>query len=361
MIKPINSHLFDFMDILYRRYTRWLLGLPILIFVVLGVFNYIVDPYMLWHRKPIWYDFTKNPVIDHHQRLVKSLQLILRQPKVVFVGSSRVYHVINPEQTLEPYLYNFGVGSLRIAEAYTYIEEAIKWTSVKKIYLALDLFAFGNEQMMPGYDPQSATFQYLSNQLLASLIGESTTVSSWDILRGKNNHYNDGTWQFNGYKITPKRSLEEINHGLVEDRQLYQQIYAQHPRAVIASNMQTVAKMIALCKAHHVELILYFNPLNHRLLNTYEQLGLTTLFAELKSELTTLAKKQHVTLWDFATRNEVTQYPFDTEQEIGRNPYYVDADHASEVVGNYMMQTMGITLKKPVVVPKDFGVLLNRS
>lgn len=342
-----------------KRYLIILLCLPALCFLSLSLFNYLVDPYMLWHAKPLWYTTTKNPVIDHHQRLVKSLQVILRQPEVVFLGSSRVYHVINPQQVTFGKTYNLGIGSLKMTESYGYVRELVKWTPVKKIYLALDLFAFGSVQTMPGYDDELDTFQYLTNQFMGALIGKAATQYSLGILHGKGSNYDDGTWQFDGYKITPKRNAVIVNKGLKEYLTLYTTLFQAHGNQSVLSNTKTLENIIQLCQKHHVELILYFNPVNYRLYNAYDEIGVFKHLTQLKSQISALAAQYHIEVWDFATLNAVTRYPFANEAEISGNPYYLDVDHGTELTGNYIMQRMGVPLKHPDRLPADFGHRLN--
>jgi len=342
-----------------KNYLLLLLGFPLIIFILIAIFNYTIDPYMLWHEKPIWFDKTKNPIIDSNQRLIKSLQLVLRQPKIIFLGSSLVYHVINPAGSDEK-IYNLGVGSLRSAEAYGYVKEAVSWTPVTKIYLALDLFAFGSEQKMPGYDDEVSGAKYLVNQFASALIGKSTINDSLNILLGKNAEYNDGTWQFNGYKLTPKRNLAEVNDGIKQNEILFKKIFPKTSIDYINQNLKNIEKIMTVCEAHHVELVLYFNPINYRLLQVYKNSGVWDNFMQLKTGLQAMAYKHNVTLWDFATYSSITTYPFVNENEIKRNPYYLDTDHPTELVGNYVMQQMGVPLKKPLSIPRDFGVRLNQ-
>lgn len=93
----------------------------------MGVFNFIVDPYWVWHVKRV-YPYNDSLMLHQlvEQRIIKPLQLFMLQPENIIIGSSRVYHVFDVANIDDnEKWYNMGISSLKISEAYRYIEGAI--------------------------------------------------------------------------------------------------------------------------------------------------------------------------------------------------------------------------------------------
>ena len=104
----------------------------------------VVDPLGIWHfpiikgfnnykvSQPAYLDFFK----PYEYRMVK--------PDVVFLGSSRVYVGLCPDDYPDESVkvYNMGMSSLSIRDAYQYLKFMIRVHKPKKVYLGLDFFQF---------------------------------------------------------------------------------------------------------------------------------------------------------------------------------------------------------------------------
>lgn len=332
----------------HKKYTFQLLFLSVAGLLIIALTNCWVDPYFIWHKHPMWYKATNNSLLDDNQRLAKSMQALTRQPKIVFIGSSCVYHTINPNNAAERDIYNFGIGGLRIQEANAYIRELVKFTPIQKIYFALDLFMFGYEQKTPGFNEKIGTWEGLIENMAGTIFGGKTLRDSYQILTGQS-QANDGTWQYNGYKNTPKRSLKEIEAGISAHHELHAKLFKGKNFNDIDNNLYYLEDLMNLCEQHHIRLVLYFNPLNYRLKSQLQTLNVWNHFLHLKASTTQLARQYNVQLFDFSTLEPITSLPFKTEKEIAKNRYFLDTIHGSEQLGNYLMSKLGVKLKENTV------------
>ncbi|MEA4877936.1 MAG: hypothetical protein VB083_08495 [Aminobacterium sp.] len=233
----------------------------------------VVDPLGIWHfpiikgfnnykvSQPAYLDFFK----PYEYRMVK--------PDVVFLGSSRVYVGLCPDDYPDESVkvYNMGMSSLSIRDAYQYLKFMIRVHKPKKVYLGLDFFQFNKENFIRnrnGFSQQRLDkisgnwFSYMAYKLqeTARLRGmvKDTFLNSqkepnqvlfykgWDIRRGK-------------FLQSDHKIYERIMNDFLEKYQSF---------ILHEESFSCLEKIIETTKSEGVELVVFFNPISSDLLST---------------------------------------------------------------------------------------------
>ena len=127
----------------------------------------IVDPLGIWHF-PIIKGFNNYKVSQPaHLDFFKPYEYRLIKPDVVFLGSSRVYVGLCPDDYPDKSVkvYNMGMSSLSIRDAYQYLNFMIKVHKPKKVYLGLDFFQFDSHNF---YDSRQGFSQVRLNKIASN-------------------------------------------------------------------------------------------------------------------------------------------------------------------------------------------------
>ena len=104
----------------------------------------MVDPIELWEA-PIIRGFNHiKPKQGNFLDVFKPFQVVRHAPEIVYIGTSRVYVGFRPEENA----YNMGGSSLSLPDMRAYLRFIYSQHVPKKVFIGLDLFQFGRENMM---------------------------------------------------------------------------------------------------------------------------------------------------------------------------------------------------------------------
>jgi len=227
-------------------------------FSIIGVFSFvmIVDPYGLhqWHSSPI---SPEKFSIKFHERIIKPLQFILRDPRIVNFGSSRAAVGIDPvDMQLQSGFkaYNFGITGAHIDETAVSVRHAILSGDVEAIIVGLDYSAFTSINpdgateagwvIDGGTLDQLSTVAEISISLNALWDALSTMIKN---LRGIQGVYRlDGL--FSGYQPT-KGPIRE---------------YPTEAREPLEQAFKSYKLILQVAKAHDTSVYLYISPVYGR-------------------------------------------------------------------------------------------------
>src|SRR4051794_25748686 len=99
------------MDTRAIRFLRQWAGAAVLIAVLLAIFNYVMDPYLLTAMPRISRLNAHKPAADTQQRLMKAHEVVRAKSGALLLGSSRVALGINAQH---PLLLRQGRGSYNL-------------------------------------------------------------------------------------------------------------------------------------------------------------------------------------------------------------------------------------------------------
>ncbi|MFD0749642.1 hypothetical protein ACFQZS_05770 [Mucilaginibacter calamicampi] len=298
-------------------------------------------------------------------RYVKAIEISLRKPQTILVGSSRVHDGINPAMpVLQQYtpVYNYGIDMLRINEAKKYLLHAIANTKVKRVIFGLDFFMFNAlEKYNPAFDSTLVGRQinYMdiirpslpSKYVITDIINTvKISYTQPDRFEFRNNGYRPGNAVF--YHLKDYKKLHYYTNRTFLSNTSSTPYYGRYK--VDEQTFKCFEEYLDICRKNKIECILFITPA-HALLDG-EGLHLTGLWGNMedfKRRITHIATLYNTSLWDFSGYNYVT-----TEKLATPMKHYWDSSHFKEPIGNLMISQMLDPQKKD---PLYFGTLLSDS
>lgn len=326
----------------YRLYA--FISLILITCGVAGIasFNIAVDPYWLWQRNAE--QERTHLVLSRKLRFIKPLQVLITQPEVVLLGSSRVYRGFEPNK-LD--FYNFGMSSLRISEARDFADYATRWTPVKHLIIGLDFFMFdGRSKGHAVFASDPKRFDYPIRAISASLLSVTALEDSWGIY-SKKTADSDTRWTPAGFSHTPPTSGKGVLRRADKLRRKY---YAGH--TITEETYQTLEEIIATARDRKVKIDLYISPINQVLFDQLEQEHLTNKYNSWRDRIKSVACQNNIPLWDFGNKNSVTM----SNMANGSSEYFIDASHFTPLVGDMILSRVGFANRHDLNIPEDFGL-----
>ncbi len=324
-----------------RRFIALTLSLAAAPLLLLAAFLAWSDPYHVWRTTPPWH---YSPALDYKMRFVKSVQLPTRAPDVIFLGSSTVYRGLDPAD-LAPgaRYYNFGISSLRMAEALGYLRYSLQWTRLRRVVLGLDFFMFdANVESESGFDPRLPAAGSGVEFLLTTVLSVTAAVDAYAALTIEPTANHDGEWLANGFKISSPRSRDVVELNLASARREFEHFdLGEH-------GFSALAEIITLCRENHVELELYFSPAHQRYLEMIRGVGAGEKYDAWRRKITDIARREQVPLWDFASDPRLANSAL-----AGSSPFFIDANHFSPMIGRAIMRQLNLPVRAEVLAADD--------
>jgi len=315
----------------HASYAAFLLLLIVLVMGFSGAYVAICDPYWFWRQEPPWYRQWQghNRVLDTRQRFAKAIQLVVRRPQVIIIGTSRVYRGINTEGHSAPVWYNAGISSLRIREADAYIRHALNWTPATRIVLGMDYFMFDSQTtFQPGFDDDLRGRGFMIKAVPVSLFTKMAFMDARHAREGKGR--NDGYWTYSGFKITNPRSHEIVERGLER--------FNSKRTVVTPAEYEVFSGLLDYAARHGVRMVIFLSPINSRQVDGMKADGEYDAFMAWRAHVSAIVKDKGIEFHDLSLNN-----PFYHDRiTSGSTPYWIDASHYSPVVGEWILQSIGL-------------------
>lgn len=331
----------------------------ILSFLMVNVcLNLYVDPYFAFRKSP--FD-ERLPQMRVQQRFAKTLQVITRQPKVVLIGSSRVYRGFDVEDDF----YNMGISSMTLVEASSYVKHVLNFTSAQKIVLGLDFWMI--DEVTPtqaGWDKGTGTLPYtlksfsrallrgneafeifkqfihnnyatffhtLKSFLRALLRGNEAFVIFKEFIRDNRVPSREEKWTYTGFFHTGKLSKKDVDNGLRGYEKNMQKVQVQ------LKMLSYLEDIIQLCKAKDVKLYVYISPLHPAIQEVYKKSKNSPYFNPWKESVASICKKADIPFHDLS--DMLNDSP---PLENGSTDIWIDYSHFSPKIGKKILQNLGV-------------------
>lgn len=343
--------------------TPWAIS-SLVVILLAGAWSYVIDPYGLyWHIQISGFNQQKEGV-RNKIRFVKALELPLRKPVTVLMGSSRVHDGMNPEHPLlQEYapVYNLGVDMNRIHETLVLLRHATENAPIKRVVLGLDLFMFNaKQQSSPDFDETLIGRQTNIADYLVRPIFSMTSM--YDAVRTvKVSFLTPDRREFlpNGYRPQAFYGLKSHSSAHYYSTWIFltpkpQQAKYYADISISDTVYSDFESIIAFCSKKGIDLHLYITPAHANLDGEgIRALGKWELREDWKRRVTEIAFIHNVPLWDFSGYNSVTTEPVRTTMK-----YYWDSSHFTETVGNWIVMRL---FANDESIPDGFGVQLSPS
>lgn len=137
----------------FAGYLRTFGLLVVLALVAVGVFNYVVDPYLVFHLPDDAIAISR-PNKNRLSPLSKSLAIARLQPSVVYVGNSRteVGLPTRHEALGTQRAFNGALTGASVADAIMMARHAMAVSDVNLIVMGVDFWTFSSQQTNPHFD-----------------------------------------------------------------------------------------------------------------------------------------------------------------------------------------------------------------
>jgi hypothetical protein len=340
----LKSHRFC----IYNFYFFLTIFTPMLL---VGVFNWLVDPYDVFNTPNFWGINQIKPKKDNNDRLFKATDIIRLKPKTILMGSSRTKQGLNPEhlafKTKQP-VYNLAINGPNFYEVRRYIEHAIaSQPDLKEIVLGVDFFMFNDRlDNQPSFLEKRLEKKHLiSSDLLNTLFSLDTVSVSQETIKANFKESElDKSYGENGFM--PNRNANDGN----TDWRFQQSInlyFTLHSDYQFSERYWSDFKaLVELCHKNNIALKVFISPAHA---TNWEAIRLTGQWKNFEQWKRKLVKIMSV--WDFSGYNSVT-----TEPIAQKMSNYVDNSHYTPTIGNLILNRIfDYQIER---VPEDFGLLI---
>lgn len=352
----------------YKSYLLiWLISVILTVGMV-GAFNYIVDPYG-FYRTVVRVGFNQQKEgVRNKIRYVKALELPLRKPKTIIMGTSRVHDGINP---LHPLLsnpayapvYNLGIDMDRIHESKEYLKHALVHSEIKRVILGLDFFMFNASQKVNyNFDPELigrkvGVGDYLSTSIFSrdAFVDSIRTIKTSRSQPGReeflSNGFRPGNFVF--YQVKSYPALHYYtNYIFMSSLPSQTKYYAD--MTLDQEVFDDFEEILKICKQRNIDIKLYISPAHAHLDGEgIAAAGKWEMMEEWKRRVVAITDKYAAPIWDFSGYNSITTEPVVTPMK-----YYWDSSHFTEVVSDLILKRMLALKEDTQEVPADFGIHL---
>lgn len=327
-------------------------------FLVAGAISCLVDPYGLFRIMDVGGFNQQKQGVRNKIRYVKALELPLRGPATIVIGSSRVHDAINPQhpvlQEFAP-VYNYGVDMLRVREALALLRHATLNSDVKRVVFGLDFFMFNALQRVNSDFDASLIGRRITkiDYLGKPIFSRTAILDSIQTIKGSASQPDRREFLPNGYRphaffgAKNYKALHYYTNWIfltprVQNTKYYQSMELD------SSVFDEFEELIRLCIDKGIDLRMYISPAHANLDGEgIRALGKLEMLENWKRRISEIAYRYRIAVWDFSGYNSITT-------EAVKNPmvYYWDSSHFNEVVSDLILRRVF----DAGAVPEDFGV-----
>ena len=300
----------------YGKFNVQVIAYCILFFLIVGIFNALVDPYLIF-RSPLVEGFNfQKPEIDSHTRMTKTFHLKWMNPELLVIGDSSVAYGINPGQGLLGgfRVYNLGLPGANIYELYKYVKYAVNACDTRHVVVFVSLKNFlknqnnktdFNDLRLTPFRAKAFMDYYKSLFTLNALSSSFVTITSQD---------EDYESSRNGFLVyrNNKKFQRTQNRFLVNEAGIL--VAYLRLQNVIKDNNEKLdyssfVKLLNISLNNQVKIDIVITPLHAREMLLVKELGLRAQYDIWKHKVLEIVTKRgrgekNINVYDYANYNE---------------------------------------------------------
>ena len=294
------------------------------------------DAYWIFRQHPPWLAATHgaNRLLDRQTRRAKILQALSRDYSTALVGSSTVYHGLDPadaDKAAPGSIFNVGISALMGDELPTVAAVVASRHDVSRVVVALDYYMFSRTDPPVAIDRSLATATGRWNARLGSLFGRYALMDSrFDEVEGGDD---PGAWTYDGFRITPPLSarLTELNAATRRKTTA-----AYRPEMLDALDT-------ALSRLKGLDTTVYLSPVSDAQRRILSDLGFLDDFARWRADVARLVASHGMRFLDLADLGDA--FPFDPAK--GSTDVWIDNLHFTPILGDLVLERLGLRTPRP--------------
>ncbi|WP_375460514.1 hypothetical protein [uncultured Enterovirga sp.] len=289
------------------------------------------DAYWLFRERPSWVEITggANRLLDRQTRRGKVLQSLQRDYTVALLGSSTVYHGLDPAEAEGPFkgrVFNLGISALSGRELPIVASVVASRDEVRKVVIGLDYFMFSRSD---GPAPLKAALSTMTGRAEARLGSVLGLYAIQDARIGRVAGGDDpGGWTRDGFRITP---------GLPP--RLTQQNDATRRRTTVPYRPDMMGHLeAALNRLAGRDLDVYLAPVSYAQKRVLADLGLEADFARWRADAARIATAHGARFSDLVDVGADTHF----DPAAGSTEAWLDNLHFTPVIGRRVLNAVGL-------------------
>jgi len=309
----------------------------IVLISVVGIFNFVVDPFGLFSGVKIKNFNAEKTEVSIYERMVKAHAIRFYSPKGIILGSSRAEYGLDPQHSAwdlsaQP-VYNLALSNGRLEEVLQYLKHADTHGALEQVVFGADFFMFGEQYRVnvdyntdrlsqnrnKGVD--TGWFMDIINSLFtldAASVSVKTLKSQGTgkaiLYRPDGMRRSDETWK----QVRAKGGhnavfLADIHHDLLFPAGLATFSLSESYDKP-SPTLDAFSEIVRFCLERGIELKVIISPMHAYKLEVLYHMGLWELFEYWKLRLTTIIENENqrmpsaeaAEIWDFSVYNSVT-------------------------------------------------------
>jgi len=318
----------------HRRFSIIFLSIAFFIPLIVGLFNWAVDPYEIFNTPRIDNVNRFKSEVESQLRLYKALKIAKIKPKVILLGSSRVSLGLDPNffaNYVDYPVYNAGFNGANFLEIYEFFHHALRNQSdLKMVIIGLDFFAFNkNNTVTTSIDFSKLNKLWgVSEYFFPLLLSKNTIQSSLATIK---KNYSLKILPDDSYSLFLSNGQSNLKLYKAEDNPILimgEEVYISQmlnsrnnycEYQLCEKRLGLFKKMVQTCKEQNIELYVYINPCK---VMYWESLYQAKHWDNIEKWKRSLADIHPI--WDFSGYNEIT-----TDDRC-----YYECSHYKPEIGN---------------------------
>lgn len=316
---------------LWRRVLALAAGVLALTMAMIAARAVSFDAYWLFRDTPPWLAATggSNRLIDRQTRRAKSLQALTRTYRLALIGSSTVYHGLDPADVTGPNagsVHNLGISALMADELPTIARAVASRRPVERATIGLDYYMFSRRDPPVRLSATLNTATGRLNALIGSAIGLYAIRDSFlDEVAGSGD---PGRWTRDGLRTSPPLSPELT---LANDA-----ARRRSTASYLPERGTFVRQALAALRGRH--LTLYLSPVNQAQRRVMADLGVTADFELWRKDMATIAQDEGVPFLDLTAIGADATF----DPATGSTDLWLDNLHYTPRLGRTVLVRLGL-------------------
>jgi len=352
----------------FRRYLKVFVSTFLLLLVLTGSVNLLVDPEGRWRIADIaGFNKLKIPA-KHDSRQGKAIALQQCTYDVVIQGSSAAEIGLDPASVLfdGKAAYNAALKASSMHELYRMARHTVQYQNPQAVVIGLDFYAFNQGQTFEEDYADSVLAESINaGGLIRYLLSMKTLRASliavnWNV-RGiaKGCAHNGRNTVFQSYQQVQgiRGAFDFLQTRYMTNPNIYGD-YALGP-----GQLRDFEKVLRLYAENGVHVHLFVSPIHAALLTLIQALGLDAQYSAWERALVAIVARVNadldpaaqMVLWDFSGYNSITTEPVPAEGT--RMQWWRDPPHYQPMIGDMIIARL-MDVDSAVTILNDFGIRL---